>query len=583
MNYPIWEVPSGGMLIATVAILHVFVSHFAVGGGLFLVLAERRARQQGDQAFLGYLRGLSRAFVLLTLVFGALSGVGIWFTISLVSPQGTSALINGFVWAWAIEWTFFLTEIAAALVYYYGWDRLDARTHLTVGWIYFAAAWLSLVVINGILTFMLTSGSWPATRGFWDGLLNPGYLPALVLRTLVAVGLAGLFALYAAASLEDGALKARVARYAASRWILPAAVGAPLALLWTLSVLGRHGVPVSEILGAHTAGIGALLQGVFAGPTAGGVKLARHAARATLLASVLLALGALVLATIRSRRYGRAEAGVLMLLGLLAMGGGEWVREDLRKPWLIDHVMFVNGVRLPALAAAPVPPEGLADPFNLAALNETGVLAATPWQRLPPAYRPGDPAFESLPPTERASLAAEAGRELFRIECSACHSVSGHMAVQKLVRGKPLPAIEKVLANLARPVDAEKKPASWSDPNLRLETWLGRRMPPFAGTDAEKRSLAIYLARLGGAADAGVAEAATAGLGARTFSDHCEACHGANAQWPLAPRLKQRTADQLYELLGHLDTVNPDMPAFEGSDAERRALAEYLAAQGGQR
>ena len=50
MNYPVWNVAFGaGLLIALVSILHVFVSHFAVGGGLFLVLTERRALRQGDQ------------------------------------------------------------------------------------------------------------------------------------------------------------------------------------------------------------------------------------------------------------------------------------------------------------------------------------------------------------------------------------------------------------------------------------------------------------------------------------------------------------------------------------------------------
>ena len=144
MNYPVWELPAPGLLIAAVAILHVFISHFAVGGGLFLVLAETKARREKDDALLGFVRALSRGFVLLTLVLGALTGVGIWFTIALVQPQATSALVTTFVWAWAIEWMFFATEIAAAMVYYHGWDRLDARTHLTVGWIYFASAWASL-------------------------------------------------------------------------------------------------------------------------------------------------------------------------------------------------------------------------------------------------------------------------------------------------------------------------------------------------------------------------------------------------------------------------------------------------------
>jgi cytochrome bd-type quinol oxidase subunit 1 len=178
MNYPLWALPASGLLIAFVAIVHVFISHFAVGGGLFLVLAERKARREHDTLLLDFVRTHTRFFALLTLVMGALTGVGIWFTIGLVNPAATSSLINTFVWAWAIEWTFFVVEIAAAMVYFYGWDRLDARTHMTVGWIYFWAAWLSLVVINGILTFMLTPGGWLTTRSFWDGILNPTFCQA---------------------------------------------------------------------------------------------------------------------------------------------------------------------------------------------------------------------------------------------------------------------------------------------------------------------------------------------------------------------------------------------------------------------
>jgi hypothetical protein len=44
MNYPVWYLPEvgGGLLIAVIAVLHVFVSHFAVGGGLYLIYCEKR-------------------------------------------------------------------------------------------------------------------------------------------------------------------------------------------------------------------------------------------------------------------------------------------------------------------------------------------------------------------------------------------------------------------------------------------------------------------------------------------------------------------------------------------------------------
>ncbi len=42
MNYPVWELnfAGGGLLIAVIAVVHVYVAHFAVGGGLFLILTD---------------------------------------------------------------------------------------------------------------------------------------------------------------------------------------------------------------------------------------------------------------------------------------------------------------------------------------------------------------------------------------------------------------------------------------------------------------------------------------------------------------------------------------------------------------
>lgn len=57
MNYPVWQLGfPGGLLIAAVAVLHVFISHFAVGGGAYLVLTERRAYAHNDSELLGYMK-----------------------------------------------------------------------------------------------------------------------------------------------------------------------------------------------------------------------------------------------------------------------------------------------------------------------------------------------------------------------------------------------------------------------------------------------------------------------------------------------------------------------------------------------
>ena len=93
MNYPFWDVDIGyGLLMPLIAVVHVFVSHFAIGGGLYLVVVERSARAAGDVMRLAFLERLSKSFILLTIVFGALTGVGIWFIIGLLSPSATEAL-----------------------------------------------------------------------------------------------------------------------------------------------------------------------------------------------------------------------------------------------------------------------------------------------------------------------------------------------------------------------------------------------------------------------------------------------------------------------------------------------------------
>jgi mono/diheme cytochrome c family protein len=373
MSYPFWDagVPYGP-LMAVIAVVHVFVSHFAIGGGLYLVVSEHAARRSGDTARLDFLRRLSRFFVLVTVVFGALTGVAIWFVIGLLSPAGTEALIHNFVWGWATEWTFFIVEILAALLYYYGWQRLPARTHLTLGWIYFGAAWLSLFVINGIITFMLTPGAWLATGGFWDGFFNPTFWPSLVFRTGICVLLAGLFAQVVAARLEDAALRTRLARQHAL-WGLAGLLLVVPAWLWY-----RGAIPAEFLTRATT-------------------QLTIPAASLDLLQVLALALAAaLVVLGLLLPRAWRTPAAVGMLaLGLACFGAFEWFRESARKPYVIAGYMYGNGLPVAALPA----------------LEQDGVLAHVPYR------------------------GRSDGETLFRATCATCHTIDGYNPLRRAYDG----------------------------------------------------------------------------------------------------------------------------------------------------
>ena len=99
MHYPWWYVPflTSPMLIALIAVIHVYVSMYAVGGGLFLAVETAYAYRSTNSRYLAYLKEHTWFFILVTVVFGAITGVGIWWTIGLASPLATESLIRIFV------------------------------------------------------------------------------------------------------------------------------------------------------------------------------------------------------------------------------------------------------------------------------------------------------------------------------------------------------------------------------------------------------------------------------------------------------------------------------------------------------
>ncbi len=518
MNYPSWQLAmGGGQLIALVAIFHVFISHFAVGGGLFLVVTEHLARRRDDAGLLGWLKGHTRFFALTTLVAGAVSGVGIWFTIGLVHPTATSALIHIFVWGWAIEWVFFVVEIAAALIYSSTWEVLDRRTHLIVGWIYFAAALMSLVVINGILAFMFSPGDWLTTRSFFDGFFNPTYLPSLLVRVLACLAFAGIYVL-ATAWREAPELRTRLVRYGAL-WALPATLAGPLAAWLYFKVAGAPAMQVLE----------------------GAVPKAPIFLKITIVATAgygaLLALMALLV-----KRFPRVASlpmgAALMLLAFASLGGSEYLRENLRKPFVIGNA---SGGYLYSTGLTPE---------ELEQTRQRGILASDPW---------GPRESASAPLTD-----AQKGAELFRVACQSCHSVSGHNAVRKQVDGRPVAAIAQAIRTL------EKRRG---------------KMPPFAGNEQEVLLLARWLGALDGEVEPEppLEASAKVAAGPALLEQHCLSCHELKSSGQtlgMATRVKGWSAAKAYENLGQLPKLNEAMPPFEGNDEERKSLADYLSQLG---
>jgi cytochrome bd ubiquinol oxidase subunit I len=458
MHYPWWYVPflTAPMLIAVISVVHVLVSHYAVGGGLFLAVEIGHAYRTHDREYVNYLRRHARFFILVTVVFGAITGVGIWWIIGLSSPLATQLLIHTFVFGWATEYVFFIVEIASAFVFYYYWDRLPQRTHVIIGWIYAAAAWISLVLITGITAFMLNPGVWAWTgseeRDFWTAFLNPQFLPQTIARTGGALLLSSLYVyLHASVTIGDARLRDMIA----SRSARPALLGAVLitvgGLAWYVFL------PESAQAALHTASV------------------------LNVLMVLIFALTVIVFFLIYFGPYRNPGwlspgfAGSLCLFGIAAFSTGEFIREAVRKPFVVYNLVLGNQV-----LAKDVP-----------AMRKLGCLESGVWtkafvaHRYPQVMVTDDVDDEGLPVTpyidddrllklsywDRIKL----GRVLFLHQCNDCHDETlGYSAVGPLLQGWPR---ERILARVKHLDDIFF-------------------MPPWSGTEQEAELITDFLTKI---------------------------------------------------------------------------------------
>ncbi|MBN1338512.1 MAG: c-type cytochrome [Bacteroidales bacterium] len=373
MNYPIWELYglNSGTLVAIIAVTHAFIAHLAVGGGLFLWLTDLKSVRDNDSDIRLYVQKHTWFFLLLTMVFGGVSGVGIWFIIALASPAATSSLIHNFVFGWAIEWVFFIGEIVALLVYHYRFEKMNSKHRLQVAFLYFLFAWLSMVIINGILAFMLTPGKWLDTGYFWHGFFNPTYFSSLLFRTAAATMIAGLFGYVTVVFLNESEFRRKMLRYC-TKWLL-----FPVPVIILAGIWYYYSVPDS--IRFTTFSLNAQSQLI--------VIL-------FIITSVLVFVTGAFFSLKMNPKYQRVMVFVFLLTGLGWYGSFEYMREYARKPYIIHSYMYSTSV--------------LKNDVEM--LNSEGMLAHAKWTEIKEI---------------NIDNVLRAGRELFNIQCLACHTIGG--------------------------------------------------------------------------------------------------------------------------------------------------------------
>ncbi|GAB4330863.1 MAG: hypothetical protein Kow0099_01750 [Candidatus Abyssubacteria bacterium] len=396
MDFPVFDVPliGGRLFIAFVGVTHVLISHgCAVGGSFFLVLLEYKSIRERNERLNALCYRLARWFFILTTSLGALTGVGIWFTTNMFSPEGIGSLLRIFFWPWFVEWIVFVIELALVAVYYLSWHKMKPERHLKVGIAYFVFSFQTVAVIVGILGFQLTPGKWAEDRAFWDGFFNPSYFPQLFSRAALAGLLAAAFSLFIFAcmrSMQD--LRRPFLRFTGGYLLAvsPVYLFATVGYYHIIPQRAEEFIPVALVT----------LQFTQYAQWSKGFYFA--------VIGFMLLVGLVMY-------YARRTFGVLavlpLLLMILAVIQFERVREFTRKPFVINNYMYSNGKRK----------------AEAAFLTEVGVSKYATW-----AWRDVDRNAETA-----------LGHVVFKTNCAACHEYVGINGVFK----KPIITSEDSVVN----------------------------------------------------------------------------------------------------------------------------------------
>ncbi|WP_141501099.1 c-type cytochrome [Paenibacillus luteus] len=365
-----------GNLIGMMAVLHVMINHaVAIGGSILVVSMEYIAIKRGNEQLDAFAHRLTKYILIITTTVGAMTGVGIWFTTTVIIPDAIGSLLRIFHWAWFTEWLVFVSEVILLLTYFYTWDKwrgAKKRLHFKIGIALCVMSWVTLVIITGILAAQINPGNWVETLSFWDAFLNETWVPSTLFRTFAAITL-GVAVLTPLTSLV---MKDKKDRHLVFRmfgkWLI---VSVPLMIVfgtWYLKSLPDK----AQTLVVWATGMSDY---------------------AFIIINVLGLLVIFILGVTLLNAKPKFPLVLAIFTGVFSLAliaEFEIVRENIRKPYIIYNYMYGNGTLVE----------------HTEKLKKEGALANS--------------VFASVKEvTEENKI--EAGEQLFRMQCIQCHSIDG--------------------------------------------------------------------------------------------------------------------------------------------------------------
>jgi mono/diheme cytochrome c family protein len=432
MQFPVYEIPylGNGMTIGLDAILHVIISHgLAIGAITIIVISEYIGFRKSSRDWEKFAKEFLMVNIIIITGIGAVTGVGIWFITSAISPNGIGSMLRIFFWPWFSEWIVFALEVIVLLIYYFTWDKWSGESkkkHIYLGASYIVLGISSAFLITGILGFMLTPDGWPWNKSFWSAFFNPGFIPQLLLRASMAFALGASFSMAFLLFTRRESVFRKEALHLFGKVFLVSFIGVVICAFWYFNI-------VPSTFKTHA---------IFAALTS------RFSQQPEIFYTInAIGLFILFLFSLFAFRGSIFSSRILLIPALLFCIGFviefERVREFIRGPYLMPGYMYANQVLLN---------ESLF-------LEKDGMLKNSYW-------------YNKV--TGKPDVINQ-GAYLFAQNCSMCHTIGGINDIKTKVRGRPEDGIFVIIGHTHEMVPF---------------------MPPFSGTEDERRTMARFLYQL---------------------------------------------------------------------------------------
>lgn len=382
--YPTFYVPHIGTawVMGIIGVIHVVASHTSVGAAFLFALLETKAYRENRPELMEFIKRYGKLLLVFSYIIGSVTGVGIWYAITIASPRGTGGLIHNFVWVWAAEWVYFTVEVIGvyALVYLIG--KVDRLTHLKLTWAFALASWATMLLIVGIISFMMWPGneSWYLTGSTNDAFYNINFFAHLGVRSGSMLVMAAIVGLVVVASMRD---QPEALRKSVVRTLAPVGlIGGAFSVVMFFYYLQTLPFNARVMLDAHL--------------------LPRYANGMVLVVAVTVAYLAFAWWKPLSLKTWVAVP-LFFFIAVVGVWPEERMRESMRKPYVAGQYIYGNQV-----IARDVPGKGISAEVDRIAAK--GLLGTHPF--VPDRLR-----------TITDENRLEVGELLTKISCANCHSL----------------------------------------------------------------------------------------------------------------------------------------------------------------